>query len=127
MAGPAHFGVYLAVLRKHVVLLSISAVLVFAAGVFYVLRQEPVFLSTATLVIETSSRSVVAGREYADLLAADQDELQTQVFLLKQNRKLARTTIERLVERHVDVARGDYSETTLPERVKVDFIPGTRA
>jgi capsular exopolysaccharide synthesis family protein len=126
MEAPAQFGIYFAVLRKHLLLLGISAALVVAAGVFYVVRQRPVFHSAATLVIETPSR-VLGGREYADLLATENDELSTQIFLLKQNKELARQAIDRLKEKGVDVAAGGYSEASLPASVKVEFIPGTRA
>jgi capsular exopolysaccharide synthesis family protein len=125
--APAQFGVYFAVLRKHLLLLGVSAALVTGAGVFYVVRQKPVFLSSATLLIDHPTRNMVGGREYAELLAADDAELSTQIFLLKQNRELARQAIEKLTAQGIDVAKGGYSESSLPATVKVEFIPGTTA
>jgi polysaccharide biosynthesis transport protein len=127
MAAPAQLGVYFAVLRKHLALLTISAALVVAAGVFYVVRQEPVFLSSATLVIETPPRSAASGGAYNELLAQEQDDLNTQVYLLKRSRKLAAAAVEKLKAAGVDVASGEYTDETLPARVKVEPIPGTRA
>ncbi len=127
MEAPAQFGVYFAVLRKHLLLLGISAALVVASGVFYVVRQQKIFSSSATLVIDTPTRNLAGGGEYAGVLAAEEDELQTQVLLLKQNRGLAAKAIEKLKSEGVDVAAGDYTESSLPSRVKVEPIPGTRA
>src|SRR5688572_507418 len=127
MQAPAQLGVYFAVLRKHLLLLGISAALVVAAGVFYVVRQKPVFQSGATLMLETLPRNVAGSGEYADLLVADQEEMQTQVFLLKENPGLAQTAVDRLKAAGVDVEAGEYNAGTLPSRVKVDFVPGTRA
>jgi capsular exopolysaccharide synthesis family protein len=126
MAAASQLGVYLAVLRKHVVLLTVSAALVVAAGVLYVMRQEPVFLSTATLLVETPAKSVAGGGEYADALARQEDELQTQVLLLKQSPELAAKAIATLKSDGVDAAAGDYTERTLPRRVKIESVPGTR-
>lgn len=128
METPAQFGVYFAVLRKHLLLLGVSAALVVAAGVFYVARQQKVFSSSATLVIDTPTRNLAGGGgEYAGVLAAEEDELQTQVLLLKQNRGLAAKAVEKLRADGVDVAAGGYTERTLPASVKVEPIPGTRA
>jgi capsular exopolysaccharide synthesis family protein len=127
MAAPAQLGLYLAVLRKHLVLLGVTTALVVAAGVVYVVRQPNVYRSSATLVIEAPARAAAGGVEYQDLLFADQDELQTQVLLLTENTELAREAIAGLAAKGVDVAAGGYTEESLPSRVKVEPIPGTRA
>jgi capsular exopolysaccharide synthesis family protein len=127
MEAPAQFGIYVAVLRKHLVLLAVSAALVVAAGVFYVVKQQPVFQSSATLVIETPQRNLAVGTDYGAFLAQEQDDLNTQVFLLKRTPSLAAQAIDRLRSQRVDVAAGDYTEKSLPANVKVEFIPGTRA
>jgi capsular exopolysaccharide synthesis family protein len=127
MEASAQFGVYYAVLRKHLVLLSVSASLVVASGVFYVVRQQKVFQSSATLVIETPQRNLAIGTDYGALLAQEEADLSTQVFVLKQKPSLAAKAIEKLKAKLIDVAAGDYTETSLPANVKVEFIPGTRA
>jgi len=127
MEAAAQFGVYFAVLRKHVVLLTVSASLVVAAGVFYVVRTRPVFQSSATLVIETPPPNLAVGTDYGALLAQQQQDLNTSVFLLKQNTGLAAQAIERLTTQGVDVVLGDYTTKSLPVNVKVEFIPGTSA
>lgn len=126
MQAPAQFGVYFAVLRKHLILLGVSASLVVAAGVFYVLRQQPVFLAKATLLIETPQRNLASGGDYAAALAAEGDELQTQVEMLKLTSGLAQQAVEKLKAAGVNVAAGEYDETNLPARVKVEPVPGTR-
>lgn len=126
MQAPAQFGVYFAVLRKHLILLAISASLVVAAGVFYVLRQQPVFLSKATLLIETPQRNLASGGDYAAALAAEGDELQTQVEMLKLTSGLAQKAVDELKAQGRNVVAGDYDEVTLPARVKVEPVPGTR-
>jgi hypothetical protein len=60
----------------------------------------------ALLTIETPVRSVTGGRDFADLLFADQADLQTQVFLLKRNRELAQQTVARLAASGVNLAGG---------------------
>jgi capsular exopolysaccharide synthesis family protein len=127
VAAPAQIGVYLAVLRKHLVLLGVTTALVVAAGVVYLFRQAPVYRSSATLVIEAPARAVGGGVEYQDLLFADQDELQTQVLLLTENTQLAREAIAGLAAKGIDAAWCGYTEESLPKRVKVEPIPGTRA
>jgi succinoglycan biosynthesis transport protein ExoP len=127
MEASAQFGVYYAVLRKHLVLLAVSSSLVVASGVFYVVRQQKVFQASATLVIETPQRNLAIGTDYGALLAQEQDDLSTQVLVLKQKPSLAAQAIDKLKAKKIDVLAGDYTETSLPANVKVEFIPGTRA
>jgi capsular exopolysaccharide synthesis family protein len=127
MEASAQFGVYYAVLRKHLVLLAVSSSLVIASGVFYVVRQQKVFQSSATLVIETPPPNLAIGTDYGALLAQQQEDLNTQVFLLKQTPSLAAQAVERLKAQNVDVVAGDYTEKSLPANVKVEFIPATSA
>jgi len=127
MQAPAQLGVYVAVLRKHVVLLGVSAALVVASGVFYVARQQPVFQSAATLVIDPPQRNLASGADYGAILAQQQDDLNTQVYLLKQNTDLAAKAVERIRAQGVDAAAAGYTAASLPQSVKVEFIPGTQA
>ena len=126
MAAPAQLGVYVAVLRKHVVLLCVTTSLVIAASVIYVLRVTPIYRSSATLVIEAPP-VVGGGGEYQDLLFADESELLTQVLLLTENKELAREAIAALTAQGVDIEAGEYTEKKLPKRVKVEPVTGTRA
>ncbi len=126
MAAPAQFGVYFAVLRKHLVLLGVSAALVVASGVFYVVRQRPVFQSSATLLIDSPQRNLASSSDFGAILAQEQDDLNTQVYLLQRNHEVAAAAVKEIKAKNVDVAAGDYSEDTLPANVKIEFIPGTR-
>lgn len=57
MTARTHLGTYLAIIRKHLILLTVSVLIVLASGVVYLTRQQPEFRASATLRIATPQRN----------------------------------------------------------------------
>lgn len=121
----AQFGTYVAILRKHLVLLVASFVVVAAAGGVYLSRQEPLFEAEAILEIHVPVRDVMRAREVENFLAIDPRELQNQMKLLRYKKELSAAALERLAGMGVDVAAAGYTEESLRNNVQVDMLPGT--
>lgn len=124
MNASLHFGTYVAILRKHLLLLLVSAGLVVAAGILYVRNQEPRFRATADLTITRPQRMVMSSQGTQDILNIDRKELQTQIYLLRRSEELAREVLAEAADAGLGV-EGHYDPAALPSEVSVDFVPGT--
>lgn len=124
MNASLHFGTYVAILRKHLLLLLISAGVVVGAGILYVNEQEPRYRATADLTITRPQRMVIGSQGTTDILNIDRKELQTEIYLLRKDSNLARQVLAEASEAGIPVG-DEYDPEELPSLVSVDFVPGT--
>lgn len=125
MNASIQFATYIAILRKHLVLLLVSAGLVVAAGVAYLSQQVPVYEASATLLVSMPVRSAMGARDVGDPFAISRQKLNTEMYLLRDDKELANSVIAKLGQDGVDVAAGGYTDASLRSSVRVDFVSGT--
>ena len=116
---------YLAILRKHLVLLLVSAGIIISGGFAYLYQQAPVYQASAKLQISVPERSVMAARDVVSPFSINRQKLNTEIHLLRDNEKLSTAVIEKLREQGLDPEAEGYSEGGLRGSVQVDFISGT--
>jgi capsular exopolysaccharide synthesis family protein len=123
--GSSRLTGYTAVLRKHLVLLIVSVVLVLAGGSAYLWRQPAVFEAEALLLIEQPMPNLLgsgAGRNY---FAISQAALNTELYLLREDTEMSGAALARAEQLGVDTEAAGYTPEQLAARVTVSHVPGT--
>ena len=87
---------YVAILRKHFILLASAIVLVLASGGFYLWRQAPIFEAEALLLIEQPVMNLMGGGAKRNYFAISQAALNTELFLLRENEEPALRAIDQM-------------------------------
>ena len=95
MTANARLSGYLAVPRKHLILLSGATLLVLASGLAYLWRQAPVYQAEALLLIEQPVPNLMGSGPKKNYFGVSQAALNTELILLRENVAQARRAIDK--------------------------------
>ena len=125
MNATSTLTVYFAVLRKHVVLLVVSVLLVLAGGLVYLWRQPAVFEAEALLLIEQPVPNLLGAGPGRSFFAISQAALNTELYLLREDTEMSGAALARVAAEGIDTQAAGYTAEGIAARVTVSQVPGT--
>lgn len=116
---------YLAVLRKHLVLLVLSVSMVLGAGFVYLWQQPAVYEAEALLLIQQPMPNLLGSGQARNYFAITQAALNTELYLLREDEEMAGAALVHARGAGVDTDALGYTPAGLTHRVTVTQVPGT--